>query len=747
MGLNWSVRVGGSTDNLTTDGGTDALVFDLANGNYAYAIHDLPGWHQTNVSYTGTLVVNGAAVTEPTLTYYQVTYPVTFSESGLPASLTFNVTLNGTSQNLTTDGGTDALAFQVPNGSWAYSIADISGWHQSTLAYSGHVAVSGAGVAEKTLVYAAVTYSVSFSERGLPSGLNWQVTVGGVPKSLTTNGVTDTLTWTGVANGSYAYAIPDIPGWHQATLPYSGSISVSGSSVVEPTLYYAQVFFAVNFTESGLPAGLTWQVRVGSTTEGLTTDGGNDSLIFEDGNGTFSYVIYDVSGWHQTTLAYTGSVGVNGAPVTEATLLYVQVNYTVTFVESGLPTGTNWSVHLGGATNQSNGTSISFVDPNGTYAFALGLVPGYYSATESGTAHVTGPGLVVDVRFSQTTYTVTFTESGLPTHTSWSVTLSGVEHTTTGTATSFVQPNGTYPYTIGLVAGYVPATRSASVVVSNGSVSVPVPFTIVKYTVTFQETGLPTKKTPAWSLAVGGSLLMSHQTSIQFNVSNGTYTYLVAGPSGYEVSILAPEGTLTVNGASIVQPVQFLKGATTTMTFRESGLAKGSPWCVTVGWTACSSKTSLAFKNLTPATYDYAVGKITGFTIVVKLGKTYEGVNGSTVVPPAVTYTVYYTFPVKFTETGLPSGTAWTVSAGGFTNTSTTTSLTLDLVNGTYGFSIHKVTGYVASPPSGHFPVAGQGVTISITFTPKPTSPSSGGLVPGPAGAFLERLLAVLLFR
>ena len=311
--LEWQITFGRQSASYDTDGGTDYLTFTVGSGSYSYSISDISGYHQTTLPYTGSVVVTSSSVTEPTLAYYQVTYPVTFSESGLPGGLYFNVSLNGSLQSVTTDGGTDSLTFEMPNGTFAYSIADISGWHQTTLAYSGSVVVNGAGVTESTLVYHQVTYSVVFSESGLPSGLSWQVTVASTPKSLTTNGGTDTLTWTGIANGSYAYSITDISGYHQYTLAYSGNVVVNGATVTEPTLVYTQVTYSVVFSESGLPSGLTWKVKVGGATEQLTTDGGTDSLTFTDGNGSYSYTISDVSGWHQYTLAYTGTVGVSGA--------------------------------------------------------------------------------------------------------------------------------------------------------------------------------------------------------------------------------------------------------------------------------------------------------------------------------------------------------------------------------------------------------------------------------------------------
>jgi len=721
----WQVTLGRGSGSYYTDGGTDYLTFTVPNGNYAYSITDISGWHQTTLPYTGSVLVSGAPVTEPTLLYVQVTYPVTFSESGLPSGQNFSVNVSGTPQWLLTDGGTDTLTFAEPNASGIpYSIADVSGWHQTTLPYSGSFNVAGASVTETTLVFHAVTYSVAFSESYLPSGLTWQVTVGGVPKSLTTNGATDTLTWSGEANNTYAYSVADISSWHQVSLPYSGNVVVNGGSVTEPTLAYFQVTYSVVFSESELPSGLTWKVTVGLASESLLTDGGVDAITFSEGNGTFSYSIADVSGWHQTNLTYTGSVAVDDASVAETTLVYSQVTYNVTFAETGLPTGTNWSVTLNGTSQNTTGPSISFTEPNGTYAYSLGIVPGYRPSPAAGSVVVSGANKTVTVPFYQVTYTLTFTESGFPTGTPWSVTIGVTTHPSTGTTVTFTEPNGSYAYTIGLVSGYVPTVRSGSAPIDGTSVNVPVVFTTVTYTVTFTESGLPHAK--RWSVALGGAFQSTTGASIGFTVANGTYTYLVQGPGGWQLSVLAPEGTITVNGGSLVQSLLFLKGATSSLTFHEVGLAPATSWCVTIGSAVCTTHATLSFKNLTPGTYLYAIGSFTGMTTFVKVSNVVVGASGSIIVPPGRTFQIRYTYPLTFTESGLPGGTSWTVTSGGLTGTSTTSTIVLYLTNGTYGFTVHKVTGYTASPGTGHVKMAGAPVGVTVRFTTHGLLPVGG---------------------
>ncbi len=66
--------------------------------------------------------------------------------------------------------------------------------------------------------------------------------------------------------------------------------------------------------------------------------------------------------------------------------------YPVIFTESGLPLYTNWSVTIRGLTLNSTANSIVFLEPNGTYLFAVGAVPGYTAYPEG---NVTVNGQVV----------------------------------------------------------------------------------------------------------------------------------------------------------------------------------------------------------------------------------------------------------------------------------------------------------------------------------------------------------------
>jgi hypothetical protein len=245
-GFDWKVTVDGVLKSeRTVTGGTVQLKWkDLPDGTYSYSITALSGWHQGTVPYSGTVTVNGASV-DTEVVYSPVTYEVEFSERGLPSGLAWQATVNGGTQSLHTTGGTDSLTWTgLANGSYSYSVAANSGWHESTLTYSGSLtvkggtdAIDGSGVGHAvTLVYKEVTYSVTFSESGLPSGETWKVTFNGGTMHLTTDGGTDSLTWLHVANGTYGYSIKNVPGY-TTTFPSSGTVVIDGAPLQQTVTY------------------------------------------------------------------------------------------------------------------------------------------------------------------------------------------------------------------------------------------------------------------------------------------------------------------------------------------------------------------------------------------------------------------------------------------------------------------------------------------------------------------------------
>ena len=465
-GLSWSVTFNGVTQGLTTDGGIDQLVFaPEPNGSYAYSIAGNAGWTQGSLPYTGTLAVNGGPIDE-VIEYVQTVYTVSFTEQNLPSGLSWTVTFDGVTESTTTTSSPTSLDFaSEPNGTYAYTVEGNAGWQQSTIVYNGMLTVAGAAISE-TLLYTEVTYGVAYSESGLPSGLAWSVTFDGSTLSLTTDGLTDTLTFAAEPNGSYAYSIGGVPGWSQPTVLYSGTVVLDGAGYAA-TLDYTQVTYGVSIAETGLPSGIVWSVTFDGSTQSLTANGATDTLTFaREPNGSYAYAIPTVSGWREKTLPATGTLAVAGAPLSK-TVHYAEVLYLVNVDEHGLPSGKSWSVAVGSTTLTTTAVKATFALPNGSYTYTLGLVPGWKPTAASGAFTVSGVGLGFGVYYHEVKYSVTFSEKGLTAGTSWSVTIGSTTISSTSGGLHFSLPNGTYSFSVSST-GHT-ATPSSGTVTVNGA--------------------------------------------------------------------------------------------------------------------------------------------------------------------------------------------------------------------------------------------------------------------------------------
>ncbi len=99
-----------------------------------------------------------------------------------------------------------------------------------------------------------------------------------------------------------------------------------------------------------------------------------------------------------------------------------------------------------------------------------------------------------------------------------------------------------------------------------------------------------------------------------------------------------------------------------------------------------------------------------------------EAASGTTSPPPAAT-----TYAVQFVESGLPSGTSFSVTLNGATSSGSGT-VSFSEVNGSYSFSVGSVSGYTASPSSGTVVVSGSAVSESITFTTNSSPPPAASV-------------------
>lgn len=232
------------------------------------------------------------------------------------------------------------------------------------------------------------------------------------------------------------------------------------------------------------------------------------------------------------------------------------VTYVVTFTESGLPSGTIWSVSLNETTRSSVSSTITFEEPNGSYRLYTWDLKGYESYANVSTLHVSGTPTAIVIQYIPPaigTYYVTFVQTGLPLSVNWAVQLprmgdggNGPTHTIaqgnygvlngTSTWSAFHPHVPEWP-----IPAYSPFPSTGRVVVNGSSLLIHLTY---RYSYPFYfdvqgiSTGVPfTLPIPNETVNGSGSgtyLLM---------VPNGTYAWNATAP-GYR----AQSGSVTVLG-------------------------------------------------------------------------------------------------------------------------------------------------------------------------------------------------------
>jgi hypothetical protein len=428
--------------------------------------------------------------------------------------------------------------------------------------------------------------------------------------------------------------------------------------------------------------------------------------------------------------------------------------YPVVFTESGLPSGTAWSVTLAATKNVSAGPSVGFAEADGTYFYSVGTVAGFSASPTNGTVRVAAGPSNVAVSFnpasggssSSRSYAVGFSETGLPNGTSWSVTFAGSSQASAADGVfpgiAFRATNGTYPYSVGPVAGFDANPASGNLTVAGAGVSVNIAFTAVgqkTYAVTFVASGSTVP--PTWSVTLGGSTEPALGSSLPFFEPNGSYDYAVGTPSGWQASPAA--GTVSVLGAAAQVTIAFSTigppPSLASVTFSQTGLGGNATWSIllskgTPGFDATFGELGeggslqldvpaggyqwFAQSNGNVA---YLPDPSTG-SINATGGPVLVSIHFAKTVPRSPSYNL------TVSESGLPAGTTWTVVifsyAGNYSNSSMAiapSSIVLPATNGTFGVealasSGTGLSGYVPLAYPKFVTVVGAPTSVNVPF-------------------------------
>lgn len=216
----------------------------------------------------------------------------------------------------------------------------------------------------------------------------------------------------------------------------------------------------VTFQESGLAAGTGWSVTLSGTSSTAIAPLPN---VFLGATGQLDFAIGSVAGYSAAPSAGTVVVNVSGLDVTVAITFLPQgaTSHDVTFSESGLARSTPWTIVLNGSPMSANApSSITFHEPDGSYAFRVAEISGYGASPSSGTIRVSGAAVLQSVEFTTNgsgpgALPVRFSESGLASGTVWSVEVAGSTLSTRAPSAILLNlTNGTHPFTVPGIDGY-----------------------------------------------------------------------------------------------------------------------------------------------------------------------------------------------------------------------------------------------------------------------------------------------------
>ncbi len=268
----------------------------------------------------------------------------------------------------------------------------------------------------------------------------------------------------------------------------------------------------------------------------------------------------------------------------------------------------------------------------------------------------------------------TFSEDGLASGTTWSVTVDGTAASATapGAIVADLQ-NSTPPYAFAVAAvpGYTASPPSGTVSVSGSPVAETIDFLEIlpsTFLVTVTESGLPANT--EWFVNItGGSSYSSTGVSIGFVLLNGSYTYTVGTAN---TTFKAPGGSFAVAGAPVTKSATFSQ-ITYEVEFAETGVPTGLTWYLNFSNGQKFSTTSDAITFAEPnGTYAYTFGATLQFP------KWYSAMPGTLILhggPQLVGATFVQVRDVIVVERNLPSGMEWWVNLTGgpsYHTTSTT---------------------------------------------------------------------------
>ena len=344
------------------DAGSSVSISATPSAGYQFS-----GWNGTGYgSYTGTadpatVAMNGPVTETPVfLQPFDFTLSVTPSSATLVQGGSTNATatvylssgMNGTAVSLSASGlpsGVNASFVPISGHPTFRSSLTLSASANASLGTHQVTVVATGGNRTHSVVFTltvvrpiANAVSATFVETGLPNGTQWSITFAGRNYSTTAKSVVISNLSVGAYSWSAEAEIATTAGTRYVPSSHGGTLSVTNISVTVGITYSAQYLVGIGANPPGggrVQPGSGWYNASGSITisampnAGYTFAGWNaSSRLISIASPSLNRTEVEVGG--------PGNITASFAPALPRFL-------RITFVETGLPNGTRWSVNLG----------------------------------------------------------------------------------------------------------------------------------------------------------------------------------------------------------------------------------------------------------------------------------------------------------------------------------------------------------------------------------------------------------------
>ncbi|MEM3282142.1 MAG: InlB B-repeat-containing protein, partial [Candidatus Micrarchaeaceae archaeon] len=388
----------------------------------------------------------------------------------------------------------------------------------------------------------------------------------------------------------------------------------------------------------------------------------------------------------QYTINIVAGSGGSVSPSGTQTITSTSSPITVTATPNSGYQFTNWTI------DSTNAGSNNPVNLSYSVLQELGLSPGNYTLTANFTSSL--PPTVTSLNISASP------SSG---GTVYPTSISNITPSTSATITA--TPNSGYQFT-GWTLNGTPLSITSS------SLSLSQIFSLLQAGVNNLVANFSQIVTPSISLSISASPSNAgtvYPTSIS-NITSLTSATITATPnSGYQFTGWTLNGTplsITSSSLSLSSIFSLLQTGINNLVANFKQVITTATLIVSAG--AGGSVSNAGTYTLPPS---FGISSAT------------ERVNMQISMPSGISRIHPVEYNIIFIETGLPSGTSWTVKLNGNTETSSSDFIIFQLPSGTYNFTISQVPGYIATPSSGTINVGRSIIRQYIKFTRTPITP------------------------